>query len=167
MSALLLLALSTAAPLTLSTSAARQLEECFCRGVHGERGSTAVPLCVCLIARCRASQANRRYLYFASKAGRPVLRDHPTSYAYSAAPRHATACHADIEGHSDVARVFRDTADGEGDHPLTALRCSLSLADRSIRLIQAKQATPMVISSTWKMWVIPSLTLRLATRSTT
>jgi len=36
------------------------------------------------------SQANRRYLFFASKA--------------------------DIEGHSDIARVFRDTADGETGH---------------------------------------------------
>ena len=37
-----------------------------------------------------ASQANRRYLYFAAKA--------------------------DVEGHNDVAAVFRSTAEGEAGH---------------------------------------------------
>ena len=49
------------------------------------------------------SQANRRYLYFAQKA--------------------------DIEGHNDVASVFRSTAEGETGHALGHLEFLESVGD--------------------------------------
>jgi rubrerythrin len=62
------------------------------------------------------SQANRRYLYFSQRA--------------------------DVEGHVDVARVFRDTAEGETGHALGHLEFLEEVGD---------PATELPISSTVDM----------------